>query len=324
MYYANGTFDGYGNMPSSNFYQSAYMQQNPNYQMPMNQNALTREEIQTLTSSRPTGQLNLEISKEDVLRSYCCHCDNGKDLVVQCNDGSGDVFCPICGERWNVNSDYSKEDVEKLVKELLALMQTAKWAGNIPVEVIRKYFSMIPLLEKFPDIYDYANKNLKRIWGQNPFKDANDGNVFAQYNSLFAGNQFGAPQYYNNNINPYMNAQPMNYYSNQIPVQNPGYNPMQVNNNQAGYYPYNPQFNQQAANMMPGYQAMPNQPINAPQNPYANNQMVVPQNNNQPQQNNQQPSNQVVGYTPVYGVPQQQQNGQTQPKEESSSAIYQL
>ena len=68
---------------------------------PANQNALTAEEIQILKNARPTSKIELSIDRTDVLRSMCTHKDNGRDVVMQVTDGSGDVWCPICNHRWH-------------------------------------------------------------------------------------------------------------------------------------------------------------------------------------------------------------------------------
>lgn len=167
---------------------------------PANQNALTDEEIQILKNARPTSKIVLSIDRNDVLRSMCTHKDNGRDVVMQVNDGSGDVFCPICGSRWKPDMK-TKEEVEALVIELIDQMENAKWAGDLPTDLTRELFTLMPLLKKYPDIHEYAMNTFNKYYSARGMYTAADTNIYGMYNSLFnAGvpstGYNGAPGYY--------------------------------------------------------------------------------------------------------------------------------
>ena len=217
---------------------------------PQNQNALTPEEIQKLRSIRPTSTLNLNIDQDDVLRAMCTHKENGRDLVQLVQDGSGDVYCPICGERWNPEV-LSKEEVSALVTKLIAQMQNSKWTGEFPTNVVREYYSMIPLLKKFPDLFEYGSKNFERFLNQRGIYNAGDANIYAQYNSLYGpGMGYGAPMYQQQ---PFGAPMPGHYQQPAAPQGQPA-NPL-VNPMQQPVYGapgYNPQFGDQANMMMGG------------------------------------------------------------------------
>ena len=162
-------------------------------------------------------------------------------------------------------------------------MQNAKWSGEFPQQVAREYFAMIPLLEKFPELFKYASKNFGRLMGQSGMFNAQDANIYNMYNSLFTG---GANPYYAQQ-NPYMASaayqQPAP--AGQVQQANPAINPMQQP--VYGAPGFNPQFANQANLMMGGtYYAQPQQvnpyaPSQAPQaagyNPVFNNPAVNPQ-----------------------------------------------
>lgn len=275
----------YGTYEAGFAYQPQMVQ---NVQAPTNQSSLSPEEIQNLKNATPRqNALNLNIEDIDVTRSRCNHKDNGVDLVQLVNDGSGDVYCPLCGARWNPEP-ATKEDVAADVRKVVSHMQNTKWTGELPNGVLREYMPMIPLLEKLADIYEYGAKTFQKYYNQRGFMAAQDANLFAQYNSTF-GPSYGMPyqQYY-------QPQQPMGYY--QQPQQAaPAQPATNVNPMQAPVYGapgYNPQFGNQANMMMGGtYYAQP-------QMPYAG---VAPQV--------QQP------YSPVYGnaaqAPVVQQGAQT-------------
>lgn len=269
------------NNPSAYYGYQAYMPQT--IRVPQNLNALSDEEIATLENTRPAAStINLNIDQIDALRAICTHKKNGRDMVQMVQDGTGEVYCPICGERWNPNV-MDKDEVTTLVNELLGQMQNAKWTGDLPVNLARELFTLMPLLKKYPDVHKYAMDNFNKYYGQHQFNNAQDAAIYAQYNSLVSP--------YNN----YMTQQiPTNYY-NQQPV-------MSVTN-QPGYY------------QQPGQMPVANQyvnPMQAPMgvNPMAPNQQFVAQANmmmpysqpvQQPVVNTQQATTQPAF---TYGTPQ--------------------
>jgi hypothetical protein len=261
-----------------------------NIPTPANQNALTPEEIQILKNARPASKIDLSIDRNDVLRAMCCHKENGVDRVVQVNDGSGDVYCPICQVRWNPEME-TKEEVQELVAKLINQMQNAKWTGDLPTDLTRELFTLIPLLNKYPDIHEYAMNTFNKYYSARGMYNAADTNVYGMYNSLFgqvpaAGygapvqGYYGQPQqqpvgYYNQAAAPQYGQQ--GYVPGSVQA-NPMMNPMQAPTYGVNPMAPNQQFVQQA-NMMMGGTIAPQQPM------YGN-----------------QPMN-----APVYGAPQTQQ-----------------
>ena len=246
---------GYGMYDNMNpyFQQQPFQQQQ--MQVPQMQNALTNEEIQRLRSLRPTTSLNLSVDQEEVLRAMCTHKDNGREVVQLLQDGSGDAYCPICGKRWKPEQ-LSQEDLQSLVDQLICQMQNAKWVGELPANVVREFFAMMPLIEKFPELYKYSMKNFNKYANQNNMFNAADANIYAMYNGLFSGaGAYANP--YQQAMNGYYQQQPMGMGYYQQPAQqaqqaNPNVNPMQQP-------PYNAQFANQANMMMGG--TMYQQPI---------------------------------------------------------------
>lgn len=267
---------------------------------PANQNALTAEEIQILKNDRPTSKINLSIDRNDVLRSMCTHKDKGRDVVVQVNDGSGNVYCPICGHTWKPDMK-TKEEVQELVTELVDQMENAKWTGDLPTELTRELFTLIPLLNKYPEIHEYAMNTFNKYYSARSMYNAADTNIYGKYNSLFGAGMpnagyAGAPmQGYGMQQQPnYYNQAPQGYYGQSngyvpnVTQNNPMVNPMQVPTYGVNPAAPNQQFVQQANMMMNGtvQQPMYNQPMN----------------------------------TPVYGTPQPQQ-AQQQPQQNAGPVI---
>lgn len=258
-----------------------------NIPTPANQNALTAEEIQMLKNARPSNKIELSIDRMDVLRSMCCHKENGKDMVMQVNDGSGDVWCPICNRRWKPDMK-TKEEVQELVTELIDQMENAKWTGDLPTDLTRELFTLIPLLNKYPDIHEYAMNTFNKYYSARGMYSAADTNIYGMYNSLFGA---GIPS------TGYAGA-PQGYYGQQQPAQQGYYNqaPQGYYGQQQGYVPNGVQAN-----------AMVN-PMQAPTygvNPAAPNQQFVSQANMMMNGTVQQPYGNPMMNAPVYGAPQQ-------------------
>ena len=204
---------------------------------PQNKPSLTAEEMKLIASQNPS-RIDIAISETDKYRAICNHKDQNKiDRVVQLNDGSGDVFCPICNCRWS-SENLSKEEVKELCDKLISAMQNAKWVGDYGVQLTREYFAMIPLLEKFPDLYEYAMKQFNKYCSTNGYTSANDAAIYSQYNNLMG---FSSGYGYN--------PQPQVYYTN------PG----------QGYYGA-------PAQQYGGYQGMPMNPYD----PYAAQAPIQP------------------------------------------------
>lgn len=263
-----------------------------NIPTPANQNALTAEEIQILKNARPASKIELSIDRTDVLRSMCCHKENGRDVVVQVNDGSGDVWCPICQKRWKPDMK-TKEEVQELVTELVDQMENAKWTGDLPTDLTRELFTLIPLLNKYPDIHEYAMNTFNKYYSARGMYNAQDTNIYGMFNSLFgagvpATGYMGAPMqgYYGQQQTPvqqgYYNQAPQGYVPNGVQA-NAMVNPMQVPNYGVNPMAPNQQFVSQA-NMMMGGTITPQQPM------YAGQMMNAP----------------------VYGTPQNQQQAPVQ------------
>ena len=266
----------YGNPYQNNFYATGY--QTTPWQPPAMDSTLTPDEIKILKSSDPNDQLfNLNIDEKDVLRAICNHKENGRDVVQELKDGSGRVWCPICGAKWNPQ-EAEKDEVQAAVNTLYNHMQNAKWCGIYPINVGREYFTMIPLLEKFPALYEYGVKNWNRIFSQRGFNIGGGSSIQYQYDSLFNRNRI---------VNPYAYGYGMPYQP-QPTYANP-YNAM----NQPVGTPANPAINPMQANVAGGQPQVNTQPV------------APPQGYTTPPAPPVMPYGMVYGYGPNgYGVPQ--------------------
>lgn len=228
--------------------------------VPQFKNFLSDEEIQKLIQKE--NQFSLAVTETEKLRAACNHRDpkTGRDTITE--DANGNCTCYICQYKFNpVDSTMTKDSLFDAVKEVIDILQTIKMLYfDMPAEVAREFFVIIPLLEKIPELFERAAK------------------CYAKYDSI---NMYG---YNNKNMNT------MQMYNILTGILNGGNTPNYVNNGYTAptYNPYDQQtmgFNQMGQPMMSnGFVAM-NQPIDP--NAYAaqtNNFQYNPNYAQQPQQ----------------------------------------
>ena len=222
---------------------------------PVSSQPVTIEEMNSMQSNAKT--FDLKIDPIELTKAKCTHKHpvTGENMLRQNDDGS--FTCGVCGATFNF-FDGTAADVEKAVKTIIDMFQTAKTIYyDAPIDMTVAYYAMIPLLYKFPGLWDLACKNLAKYGNVNPSPTnpiSSGYQGFSALNNLLT-NPMGMQGYMQQ---PMMNQ--MGYM--QQPMMNGYQQPMM---NQMGYM-------QQP--MMNGYQQpMMNQPD---VNPMAYNAPVAP------------------------------------------------
>lgn len=146
---------------------------------------LTNEEIAILTDKG--GAFSTKVTKEDMLKAYCTHKRNGAIVATQNPDGS--FTCPICGETFR-QVDMDKESIEADVEKVIDDIQNIKLAYlDMPVDVARQYFPIIPLLRKLPQLGVIAASNWAKYDGSAmaTATQASSPYGYAAYNQMLSG-----------------------------------------------------------------------------------------------------------------------------------------
>lgn len=190
-----------------------------------NTQPLTPEQINKLRQN--ASAFDMKIEQEDIWRATCTHKEkDGRSTLISIGDNR--YKCTICGEEFEM-SDISKQEVEEMVTKMIDMLQTAKTVYlDVPEELARQYFQIIPLLKKFPYLWERAiscfEKYENPAMGVNPMSPGYSG--FAAIQNYLTNPYAGYPQA------GYQYQQP-NYGCNPGFVQ-PGY--------QAGYMPAQPNY----------------------------------------------------------------------------------
>lgn len=225
-------------------------------------NTLTNEEMEKLRKKQ--NEFSLSITEDERLRAICNHrsADGMNDTLVQEPDGT--VVCTTCGYRFKpVSRSLSKESITEVIEDINNILQTIKLLyADFPVEAAREYFLISPMLEKIPQLFDYAAKSFQKYeQTTNGYYNYNSSQSATQalnnLGALFGMGGFGAMQ-----PNPMMGAVPQ--MAGAAPVQG---NPFGFN----------------GASMMGGYQPQTNgfqyqpgsQPVTPQPNPAAQPQTTT-------------------------------------------------
>lgn len=227
-----------------------------------NTQPLTPEQIAQLRQD--SNAFDMKINTEDLWRSACTHKEkNGNSTLIQNNDGS--YTCTICHETFRM-CENSHEEVQNAVNLLIDMLQTSKTIYlDAPEDLVRQYYQMIPLLKKFPDLWDRALKNFEMYYnaisgGVSPMSPGYSG-FMAMQNLLTNPNPFigGYPQM------PGMAQQQMNPCFTQAPMGYPmQMNPQNMNPMAFGVPSGIPNPTMQTAQAAPGVGVMPGTPQAAP------------------------------------------------------------
>ena len=187
-----------------------YMQQQP---VPKLKNVLTPEEMQLIRKTAESFTLALD--DKEYYRGICFHRDeNGMETLR--DNGDGTVTCTICDHTFDPQQHCTEEQINGYVNDIIDILQTIKLLYiDMPTEVAREYFAIIPMLEKIPKLFKIASDNFNRHENYNNYRYNGAPNTINLYNMLNSGA-----------LNP--GYQPMGQPMGQQPGQPMG-QPMQMN-----------------------------------------------------------------------------------------------
>ena len=209
------------------------MMMNPNGGY-IQKSTLSKEEFDQLRNRPGSGLDLMNIPAEEGVASFCNHvAPDGREATHMLPDGRCE--CDICHKIWDPTI-RTKEQIQESVDNVVSCMQNIKLANVLPVQTMRDYFPMIPLIEKLPQLYDYSMKQIDRqINGNSMYGAAQDASVYAQYRNIMYNTPYQAPMYGQPMYGQPMYGQP--YVAPQAPVYGqpaqPGVSPMDINAGQA-------------------------------------------------------------------------------------------
>lgn len=245
-------------------------------------NPLTPEQIKKL--QQKGEQFSLGITEDEWLRGVCNHrnAEGTADTLVF-DSLTGEARCTICGYKFKpIESSVSPEQIKESVDNIVDILQTIKLMYiDLPAEAAKEYFQIIPLINKIPQLFEFAAKNMTKHESYNwQYNNRNMGamNMFNNLQSMFAGGMMGQPMMQQGmmgyNQQPMMQAAPFQQPANAFGY--PGASAM-PNPAFGGYQAAAPGF---AYNPNPATATAPVQPTVAPEAPAATGETTVTQNVN--------------------------------------------
>ena len=156
-------------------------------QVPPMKNNLTQEEIQKLIQKE--NQFSLVVTETEKLRAICNHkwpeMRDGKwDALVETETG---CKCMICGYEFDpIDIGTTNDSLTEAVKNILDILQTIKLLYlDMPTEVAREFYVIIPLIEKIPKLFEIACKSYSKYDNTNGYGFNNKNmNTMQMYNML--------------------------------------------------------------------------------------------------------------------------------------------
>ena len=179
-------------------------QPNPNnYRIP---STLSAEEIAMLRNQGST--FSLQLTQEEMLRAICNHrSEDGLSDTLVYDPVNGTAKCTVCGYEFrpvepNVDYDSIKEDIKRVED----IIQTTKLMYvDLPQQAAKDYYPILGLLEKLPQLMEYAAKNMAK---------------HDNYNYMYDQRNMGAAAMFANLSNMFSNMS-MNYQQPQAPYGQP-------------------------------------------------------------------------------------------------------
>lgn len=150
-------------MGMGGMYAPGYQYQGINPQMVKQMNYLSPEEIAELQESQNVFSLGL--TQRESLQAACNHrvADGSKDSLIY-DANTGEATCQICGYKFRpVSADESIDDIKDAADRLVDILQTIKiMYADLPQQAAREYFQIIPLINKIPELFQYAARNYNK------------------------------------------------------------------------------------------------------------------------------------------------------------------
>ena len=160
------------------------------------------------------SEFNMKIDQRDLWRAMCTHKDptTGQNTLAQNENGS--YTCSICGKTFDF-FEGATDEIKAAVKTLIDMLQSCKTIYlDAPVEMTKQYYQIIPLLEKFPGLWDMAIRNFAKYENvSNPLNPISSG--YAGFNAMH--NLLANPWY----AQQQMYQQPMGYPQQPMMPQTP-------------------------------------------------------------------------------------------------------
>lgn len=178
-----------------NYQQGAYAYAQPRKPLQWT-NPVTPEKAKLLQKTSP--KLSLTLTELDILKASCTHRDPATRTTTLVENADGTVTCTQCGSTFNI-VETSKEEVERYVNSLVDVMQSSKLMYvDMPVDAVESYYSIIPLVEKLPQVYTIAAERFKNDVGSaavQPGFGAANVNPWQMMNQHLGGQFYQQPYY---------------------------------------------------------------------------------------------------------------------------------
>ena len=182
-------------------------------------NPLTKEQMALLQNKG--DKLQLGLTDVEVAKAICTHKKDGRIMLYRSDPANPNVVtCPICGETFEL-AEGDNNTIEAICNIMKNVFQTMKtyWL-DVPVEVAQNFYTVLPLIDKIPKVYNLASKSFAQVEQFNNITEANQpygfnmfANIMNPQMAMGMGGMYQQPMMpqQNNMVFPNPIGQPMNY-----------------------------------------------------------------------------------------------------------------
>ena len=134
-------------------------------------NPLTKDQLALLANK--SEQFSLGLTDLEIAKAICTHKKDGFMALVTDPNYPDRVTCTICGETFDITEGDTAaiEGACTLMKNIFQTLKTY-WL-DVPTEVAQNLYTIIPLLDKIPKIYNLAFNSFKKVDSMNKMSEAN-------------------------------------------------------------------------------------------------------------------------------------------------------
>ena len=161
---------------------------NPQQAKPRIQDFLTPDERKQL--AQQGNEFSLQMTKEEKLKALCRHrSDDGtRDIIIEGPDGV--CTCQRCGYKFRtVDPNSSPKDLKDSVDTVIDILQTIKTIYiDMNPDAAREFFQIIALLNKIPDLFQYAVQDYLKHEPENQYNySVRNMNVWSMFDNIARG-----------------------------------------------------------------------------------------------------------------------------------------
>ena len=147
---------------------------------------LSKDET-TMLRARGQKSFNVMVTDEERIRAICNHKDPDSNNIALAQNADGTFTCTVCGERFSLLSNITRDEANCIADDYNDLVQTAKtFYPNLPNDAARSLYQTFAFIKKVPEFWEIAQEYAGKLNQNQNIVDPNHGRTggFSMYHML--------------------------------------------------------------------------------------------------------------------------------------------